>query len=752
MKIKITNAHQNNLKNITLEIPRNQLVVFTGLSGSGKSSLVFDTIYAEAQRQYLESLSSFARKRMPAFSRPEVDGIENLSPVIMIDQKRLGRNLRSTVGTVTEIYTYLRLLYSRCGWPQIGDSTLFSFNTSEGMCPTCRGLGEKLVVNRDRLLDWEKTLNQGAIRHSEYAIGGRRWSILKVSNLFQMEKPLKDFSESEIDKLLFSGPITLTGKNDQGFVQHYSFEGIVTGIKRRRLDKRGLLLSSSDRETKFFKSAPCDDCGGSRLNRRARSVKIKGKTLPELVLLELNDLYPFIKSVSGPLADPIIVKVKESLKHLINIGVGYLSLDRPVNTLSGGESQRVKMARQLGSTLIEQIYILDEPSIGLHPKDMSQLVKILGRLKEKGNTVLVVEHDPQVIEIADQIVDLGPGSGKFGGFLVCQGSVEQLKACEESVTGKWLKKRSNGFKKICRSARGFLRIKNACLHNLKNVSTAIPTGVFVGVTGVAGSGKSTLINDCFARQHPEAIVVDQKAIGRMNRSNPATYIKVFDSIRKEFAHKTGRDPSLFSFNSSGACPKCQGLGFKKIDMNFLESVVVVCSRCQGKRYRDGVLAIRYLGKNIADILQMTALGAREFFESEETRKRLALLSQVGLDYLELGQPLTTLSGGEAQRIKLVSQLYKRGQIYILDEPTTGLHLADIGKLLGVLNSLVDSGNTVIVIEHNLQVIAQCDWLIDLGPGGGDRGGQIVAQGTPKDVAQNKASITGHYLKRLIKEV
>ncbi|MBN1262925.1 MAG: excinuclease ABC subunit UvrA [Candidatus Pacebacteria bacterium] len=750
MKIKIRNACQNNLRNLTLEIPRNRLVVFTGLSGSGKSSLVFDTIYAEAQRQYLESLSVFARKRLPVFSRPKVDEICNLSPAIMIDQKKLGQNLRSTVGTVTEIYTYLRLLYSRCGQPRIGDSTLFSFNTAEGMCPTCRGLGEKLVVNQDRLIDWEKTLNQGAIRHSEYAVAGRRWSILRVSGLFEMDRPLKNFSQEEINKLLFSESVPLTGKDDKGFVQHYSFEGIVTGIKRRRLDKRGLLLSSSDRETKFFKSAPCDDCGGSRLTEKARIVKVAGKTLPELVALPLIRLPPFFKKIFDPLADPIVVKIKESLSHLIEIGVGYLSLDRSVNSLSGGESQRVKMARQLGSNLIEQIYILDEPSIGLHSQDMTQLIGILKKLKEKGNTVFVVEHDPAIIKIADQIIDLGPGSGRFGGRLVYQGQVAGLKNCPESITGLWLKKETAKIKGDYRRPRGSLSINNASLHNLKNVSLNIPLGVFVGVSGVAGSGKSTLINDCFASDHPEAVVVDQKSVGRMSRSNPATYIKVFDLIRQEFALKTGRQPGLFSFNSRGACPQCQGLGVKKIDMNFLEAVVITCSRCQGQRYREEVLKIKHQGRNIADILKMTASEAKNYFENERIKERLVLLERVGLDYLELGQPLTTLSGGEAQRIKLISQLRKKGQIYILDEPTTGLHLADIGKLLEVLNKLVDEGNTVIVIEHNLQVIAQCDWLVDLGPGGGEQGGEIVALGTPKEVSKNKLSITGRYLKDYFK--
>jgi excinuclease UvrABC ATPase subunit len=746
MNIKIENARQHNLKNISLSIPRNKVVVFSGVSGSGKSSLVFDTIYAEAQRQYLDSLSVYARKRLPSFSRPNVDEITGLSPAIMIDQKKLGRNLRSTVGTATETYTYLRLLYSRCGQPRIGDSTLFSFNTAEGMCRPCRGLGEKLILNKDRLIDFEKTLNQEAIRHPEYRLGGRRWNILRISRLFDMDKPLKDFTNQELNKLLYSKQIQLTGKDDNGFVQNYSFEGIVTGVKRRRIDKRGLLISSSGRDTRFFEITPCDTCQGSRLNKQARLVKVNHKSLTDLTSMELTDLYEFIKDIDGPVARPIIEKIKELLVNLIDIGVGYLSLNRPVNTLSGGESQRVKMARQLGSNLIEQIYILDEPSIGLHPKDIAHLTSILKRLKEKRNSVLVVEHDPAVIEGANQVIDIGPSAGKLGGQIVFQGSVKELKKCLKSITGRYLNKKSRLSKKSYRQPAGFISIKNAVLHNLKNISVDIPKEVFVCITGVAGSGKSTLINDVFARQQPQVIVIDQSAIGRMNRSNPATYTGILGLIRKEFARGIKKEPSLFSFNSSGACPKCKGLGFKKIDMHFLESVVLACNKCQGQRYKPEVLKLKYRSKNIAEVLKMTAIEGKEFFEHQEIRRRLNLLEDVGLGYLEIGQPLTTLSGGEAQRIKLVSQLHKKGNAYVLDEPTTGLHMADIEKLLKVLNRLVDQGNTVIVIEHNLDIVAQADWIIDLGPGGGNQGGRIIAQGPPREIAKVKRSHTGKYLK------
>jgi len=748
--IKIKDASQHNLKNISLSIPRNKVVVFSGVSGSGKSSLVFDTIYAEAQRQYLESLSVYARKRLPTFSRPNVDEITGLSPSILIDQKRLGRNLRSTVGTVTEIYTYLRLLYSRCGQPKIGDSTLFSFNTAEGMCPECRGLGEKLTPNRENLIDWEKSLAQGAIQLSEYRVGGRRWSILNVSKLFDMDKPLKDFSEKELDKLLYSKQVQLAATDGNGFIQNYSFEGIVVGVKRMRLDKRGLLISSSGRDKHYFKFSPCDVCQGSRLNQKALTVKINGKSLADLAKMELVDLYQFLKTVKGPVAKPIVEKATDQLLNLIAIGVGYLSLNRPVNTLSGGESQRVKMARQLGSDLIEQIYILDEPSIGLHPKDIAHLTSILKRIKEKKNSVLVVEHDSAVIKMADQVIDIGPGAGKFGGKIVFQGTVNGLKKCQQSLTGQYLEKKSRLAKKSYRQPTGFIPIKNASLHNLKNVSIDIPKGVFVCVTGVAGSGKSTLINDVFAKQHPEVIVVDQTAIGRSNRSNPATYIGVFGLMRNEFARATGQKASLFSFNSDGACPKCKGQGFKKIEMHFLESVVITCDQCQGKRFKDEVLEIKYKGKNMADVLKMTALEAKEYFEGREIKRRLDLLEDVGLDYLEIGQPLTTLSGGEAQRIKLISELRKKGNIYVLDEPTTGLHMADIEKLLKTLNRLVNLGNTVIVIEHNLDVVIQADWIIDLGPEGGEKGGEIIAKGTPLKVVKAKKSYTGQYLAKVLK--
>ncbi len=750
MDIIVGNARQHNLKGIDIKIPRNQLVVFTGVSGSGKSSLVFDTLTAEAQRQFFESLSTQSRKYLPKYTRPKVDEISNLSPVIVIDQKRLGRNPRSTVGTVTQIYTYMRLLFSRCGTPIIGDSTLFSFNAPEGACPECKGLGEKLVLNKDRLLDWEKSLNDGAIQYSEYALGGRRWNIVRASHLFDMDKPLNDFSREELDKLLYSKRIELSDTDEQGFVQSYGFEGIVVGIKRRRIDKRGTSDLSSQQCGRFFSLEFCDICQGSRLSQEANRVKLKGKTISELTNMQLVDLKEFLSKVKGPVADPIVSKMLESLDSLIDMGVSYLSLNRPVPTLSGGESQRVKMAKQLGNDLVELIYVLDEPSVGLHPRDINHLVKQLKKLKEKGNSVLVVEHDTAVIKAADQIVDIGPKAGSFGGELVFQGNLSELKKNLRSETAKGLKKQVGLLKKAYRKPNGSLEIKKASLHNLKEIDVSVPTGVLSCITGVAGSGKSTLVLGVLAKEYPLAIVVDQSPVGRSTKSIPATYIGVFDLIRKKFSQLTGQHIGDFSFNSFGGCKKCKGFGFKKVEMHFLDDVIVTCSACKGKRYKPEMIEFKVRGKSIMDVLEMTAVEAHEFFKDKQIRKRLEILRAVGLDYLELGQPLTSLSGGEAQRIKLASQLYKKGNIYILDEPTTGLHMADIEKLMELLNRLVDGGNTVIVIEHNLDVIGQADWIIDLGPEGGEKGGQIVFEGTPNEIVSKKESYTGKWLRKAIK--
>ncbi len=747
MDVVVKNARQHNLKGIDIKIPRQKLVVFTGVSGSGKSSLVFDTLVAESNRQFFESLSTQSRKYLPKYSKPEVDQINNLSPVVVVDQKRLGRNPRSTIGTVTQIYTYMRLLFSRCGVPRIGDSNLFSFNTAEGACVECKGLGEKLVLNKDNLLDWDKSLNEGAIRYSEYALGGRRLNIVRASHLFDMDKPLKDFSEEELKKLLYSERIELSDTDEQGFVQSYGFEGLVVGIKRRRIDKRGTSDLSAQQCGRFFSLEFCDICQGSRLSQKANKVKIKGKTISDLTKMQLVDLRDFLVNVKGPVADAIIRKMVWSLTSLIDIGVSYLSLNRPVATLSGGESQRVKMAKQLGSDLVELVYVLDEPSVGLHPRDINHLISQLNKLKKQGNSVLVVEHDVEIIKSADQIVDIGPKAGSFGGELIFQGSLRNLLKKSGSVTAKSLKKQSRLLKKVYRKARGFLEIKKASLHNLKSISVKVPKEVLVAVTGVAGSGKSSLILDLLAKKYPLAVVVDQTGVGRSSKSIPATYIGVFGLIRKKFSQETGQHLGDFSFNSLGGCKKCKGFGHKKVEMHFLDDVQVICSECEGRRYKGEVLLHKVKGKNIAEVLKMTALEAFGFFENEKIKKRLEILTAVGLDYLELGQPLNTLSGGEAQRIKLASQLHKNGEVYILDEPTTGLHMSDIEKLMELLNRLVDGGNSVIVVEHNLDVISQADWIIDLGPDGGECGGEIVFEGTPRELINEKKSHTGEWLRK-----
>lgn len=749
MNIKVTGAKEHNLKDITLEIPRNKLVVFTGVSGSGKSSLVFDTIYTEAHRQFLDSLSTRARKYLPKLNRPDVDEIIGLSPAVVVDQKRIRTNPRSTVGTVTEIYTYLRLLYSRCGTPQIGDSNLFSFNTPEGACPACKGLGEELILDKDSLIDWDKSLAEGAIKHPEYGIGMARWKILNISGFFDMNKPLRQFSEKELSKLLYSERIPIDNINSEEFIYTSNFEGVVTGIKRRRLSKQETSLSTTGRDTRFFELKPCTVCHGSRLNKRASSVKINNKTITDLVLMQLTDLKEFFEGVKGPVAKPLVEKISELLGHLINIGAGYLSLNRPVGTLSGGEAQRIKMGKQLGSDLVELVYVLDEPSIGLHPKDISNLIAVLKKLRDHGNTVLVVEHDPAIIQAADHIIDIGPGAGTQGGEVVFQGAVKDL-LDSNSLTGQLLQKKRVMIKGTYRQPTGSIPIKNASLHNLKNISVDIPNNVLVCVTGVAGAGKSTLINDVFAKEHSEAIVIDQSPVGRSVRSNPATYIGAFDLIRKVFAKSTGQKAGLFSFNSEGACPKCKGLGFKKIEMHFLGYVHVTCDACEGRRYSPKVLELKHKGKNIADVLEMTVDDALAFFDDSEIKKKLSILKEVGLGYLTLGQSVDTLSGGEAQRIKITRELNKKGNIYIFDEPTTGLHMADIENLLSVLNRLVNAGNTVIVIEHNLDIVGNADWVIDLGPDGGDRGGEIVAEGTPDQIAKMPNSYTGQYLRKTLK--
>jgi len=747
-RIIVKNAHANNLKNIDIEIPKHKLVVFTGVSGSGKSSLLFDTIYTEAQRQLIETFSTFARTRMPKLSRPDVDDILNLSTSIVIDQKRMGNNLRSTVGTATEINTYLRLLFSRVGKPFIGPSFYFSFNHPEGMCPHCKGLGMKIRIDIDMFLDMEKSIREGAITHPHYRIGGFLWKELVSLGVTDVDKPIKDYSDEELNLLLYSEPFRIRSNADK-LTYNRVFEGLVRKLENAVTARADAETAEEEKNSysKYFSYQVCEYCNGTRLNERALSVKIDGLTIADVCRLELFDVLSFLQNINDEISRPVLRKAKFLLQQLIEIGVGYLSLERAVGTLSGGESQRVKMSRQMDCNLVDMLYVLDEPTIGLHPRDTENLISILFRLKDKGNSVFVVEHDADVIRSAQWIVDIGPGAGKYGGNIVYNGEPAGI-ASSGSITAEFLNKTDKQvFSR--KTFESFYEIENATANNLKSISVKIPKGVLTCVTGVAGSGKSSLIHGCFARQHPEAVVIDQSPIGKSSRANAATFIGVFDLIRKEFASSTGTDPSLFSFNSKGACPKCNGQGVLTFELHFLDSVKTVCDECEGKRYHTEVLDLKLFGRNIAEILDMTVNQCYEFFKSSRIKKHLRLLQEVGLGYLKLGQSLSTLSGGESQRLKIATELTNESNIYIMDEPTTGLHLSDIDNFYRIVKSLVANENTVVIIEHNLDIIKYADWIIDLGPEGGRKGGELIFQGLPEDIVNCTRSLTGKYLKNMI---
>ena len=747
-KIKIVKAATHNLKDVSLEIPKHKLVVFTGVSGSGKSSLVFDTIYTEAQRQLIETFSTFARARMAKLSRPDVEDILNLSTSIVIDQKRMGSNMRSTVGTATEIITYLRLLYSRFAEPQIEPSFLFSYNHPEGMCPHCHGLGQQMSIDLDLFLDKEKSLHEGAITHPDYKVDGWQWAELVALNLFDPYKKLKDYSKEELQKLLYSESMPIDKKHGAGTYRK-NFMGLIRKMERNLTLKAESEVSGKEKNAyqRFYIYTQCRHCGGSRLNERARSAKINGVSLDQLCNWELTDMNEFLKTIEEKKAQSLILKVQYILTHLIEVGVGYLTLNRNVGTLSGGESQRVKMARQLDCTLTDLIYIMDEPSTGLHPRDTDKMLNILRNLKDKGNTLFVVEHDPDIIKQAEWIVDIGPRAGVHGGEIVYNGPIEELDK-SSGLTKNYLFKSHQ--KQIERKAIGeFLEIKGASLHNLKDIDVQIPKGVLTCVTGVSGSGKSSLIHGCFLKEYPQSILIDQSPVGKTSRSNPATYMGFFDSIRKIYAKETGEKASLFSFNSKGACEKCKGSGFTTLELSFLDAVRTVCDQCNGSRYKGEILDFRYKEKSIADVLDMTVSDALEFFTQNDTQRKLQVMNDVGLSYLKIGQPLSTLSGGETQRLKIASELHKSGNVYVMDEPTTGLHMADIDRLFTIVKNLTDKGNTVIIIEHNLDIIKQADWIIDMGPEGGNGGGEVLFQGLPEDLIMEKRSYTGQYLKEYI---
>lgn len=747
-KIIIANAHTNNLKNIHIEIPKHKLVVFTGVSGSGKSSLLFDTIYTEAQRQLIETFGSFARARLPKLSRPDVDEIFNLSTPIVIDQKRLGHNLRSTVGTATELATYIRLLYSRIGQPFLNiPSFCFSFNHPDGMCPHCHGLGKQVKIDLDRFMDKEKSLREGGILHGHYKGNSYLLKELLHYGIFDPDKKLKDYPEEELHKLLYSEPILLDKTTTKLTYNRY-FEGIARKLENALVERADDEADDDDKNAckMFFRYQVCGHCRGSRINERARSVKIKGVGIDELFQMELSDVLDFMRKADDPtgISKPIIRKTIFILEQLVEIGVGYLSLDRPVSTLSGGESQRVKMARQLDCDLVDLLYILDEPSIGLHPRDTEKLLSVLFRLRDKGNSVFVVEHDPDIIQAAEWIVDIGPKAGKDGGRIVYNGTLEGLYK-SQGLTAKYLSMTEKPVYKR-KTWTDFYRIENASANNLKNISVRIPKGALTCITGPAGCGKSSLIHQCFVPKHPQAIVIDQQALGRTSRGNVLTYIGVFDHIRKVFAAASGKDASMFSFNSVGACPKCKGHGFLTYEMSFLDAVRTKCDECHGQRYKQEVLHLTYKNKNIADVLDMTAKQAYDFFEEHRIRKHLQLLDKVGLGYLKLGQSLSSLSGGESQRLKIAAELKHSGNIYVMDEPTTGLHLSDIEHFYSIVKELVDAGNTVIIIEHNLDLIKRADWVIDLGPEGGKNGGELIFEGNVEALMMCDKSYTGKYLK------
>jgi excinuclease UvrABC ATPase subunit len=747
--ITIRGARENNLKNVSLRIPKRKITVFTGVSGSGKSSIVFDTIAAEARRQLNETFSTFVRNFLPRYAQPDADAIENLSMAIVVDQKHLGGGSHSTVGTITDIYSILRLLFSRIGQPFAGQTNAFSFNDPQGMCPECNGIGRKIGVDLEKFVDMSRSLKGGAILYPEYAVDSFGWGILTHSGFFDVDKKLADYSEEEMDLLLHSKPykvkIQMAGKP-----VNLTVEGIVDKFSRKYIT--GDVKSYSERTqasvAPYMTYGPCTLCKGARLSQAALACRIGGHNIAELAAMEVDELIDVIRAIIDPVAAPMVESLTQRLQHMIDIGLEYLSLSRGTDSLSGGESQRIKMVKHLSSSLVDVLYIFDEPSIGMHPRDVHRLNELLQKLRDKGNTVIVVEHDPDVVKIADHVVDVGPFAGSRGGSIVFEGSFADLWSAD-TLTARYLKE-SIPVKSGSRTPTGKLSITSARANNLQNVSVDIPTGVLTVVTGVAGSGKSSLIHQSFLRQHPGAIVIDQAPVGVSSRSNPATYTGILDDVRKTFAAVNKVSPSLFSFNSKGACENCQGLGVVYTELAYMDEVKSPCEACGGRRFKDEVLAHRFHGRSISDVLNMPVRDALDFFDAKEVSneviRKLQALSDVGLDYLTLGQPLSTLSGGECQRIKLASELHKKGSVYVMDEPTTGLHLSDIGHLLAIIDRLVDTGNTVIVIEHHLAVIKNADWIVDMGPEGGNKGGRVMFTGTPRQLVDCEQSLTSAYLR------
>ena len=741
--IIIRGLNQNNLKNVSLNIPKNKIVVFTGVSGSGKSSIVFDTIAAESQRQMNETYTAFMRGRLPKYEKPKCDFIDNLSASVIVDQSRLGGNIRSTVGTISDMYAALRLLFSRIGEPYVGTASYFSFNNPNGMCENCSGIGKVMSVDVIKRMDPEKSWNEGMADLPAFHVGNYYWKIYAESGLFPLDKKWKDFSDIERNHLLYAadypnGP--RLSKKIEG-VQNYLQKMLINR------DTSNLKEASVKRLMYLVEEKPCPICKGRRLNKAALSAKVKGYSIDEMCELEFSELYEVLKTISDPRATTIVDALCASLKRMIDIGLPYLSMNRESSTLSGGEAQRLKLVRYMGSSLTGMTYIFDEPSMGMHPRDVYRMSELLKKLRDRGNTVLVVEHDKDIISIADEVIDVGPLAGRNGGQILFQGSYENL-LLTDTLTAKAMREKIE-VKENVRIPNKFLSIKNASIHNLKNVSVDIPLNVLTVVSGVAGSGKSSLIRDVFAKKYSNQVVlVDQSPITATGRSTSATYLGFFDEIRRVMAKENNVDPSIFSFNSKGACPVCGGRGVIVTELVFMEPVTTICEACEGTRYSKEALSYKYRDKNIKEILEMPVSEAFDFFkDNKKLQKALGAMMEVGLPYLSLGQPLNTLSGGERQRVKLAKDLYAKGNIYILDEPTTGLHASDILKIMNLLESLIEKGNTVIVIEHNLDVMKRADWIIDVGPDGGSKGGEIVYSGTVKDMIEKSNTITAQYLRK-----
>lgn len=722
-QIRIRGARTNNLRSVDLAIPRDKLVVFVGLSGSGKSSLVFDTIAAEAGHQLNETFPPFTRNRLPRWRRPEVEHIGGLSPVVVIDQRRLGGNARSTVGTITDTWTYLRLLFSRIGEPYVGETNHFSFNDPAGMCPSCSGLGEVVVSATDRFLDLNKSLEQGAIQLPGFGKGKYWYSQYADLGSFTVDTPLRDWTQDERNALLYGGEAAAR----LGQKPPKDYEGIVERFERIYLHTADN-LSERKQETirRFTRSDVCADCGGDRLNEQSRAVTVEGHTVGELARWEITELTQFVRRIEAPTVRSVVDALTSRLEALDTIGLGYLNLSRATTSLSGGESQRVKTVKHLGSSLIEMLYVFDEPTVGLHPTDVDSMATLLTKLRDSGNTVLVIEHDPAIMALADHIVELGPDAGEQGGRLVFQGTFDDLRGAD-TPTGRALDRRQP-INAQPRATTQTIDIVDATRNNLRNVSVDLPAGVLTVITGVAGSGKSSLVTELI-EQH-DATVIDQKSVGTSRRSTPITYTGIASAIRELFTAHNGVAAKLFSSNSAGACPECRGLGIIYTDLAFMEGQEVVCEACGGKRFNDEALRHTVNGLSIADVDNLTIDQAITQLPDQKIPKALRYLTEVGLGYLRLGQPLSTLSGGECQRLKIAKELRgnTRPTIYTLDEPTTGLHLSDIDTLLRVLNALVDQGHTAVVIEHNLDVIRRADWIIDLGPGPGKHGGTVLYEG------------------------